>query len=386
MENFNFYNPTRIVFGEGTLSKLSRLIPSDAKILLCYGGGSIKRNGIYEQVMDALEAHTVFEFGGIEANPDFDTLMKAIHLGREQDVDFVLAVGGGSVIDGAKLVAAGIPYRDGDPWEIVTMEKKVKLGEALPLGTVLTLPATASEMNGNSVISRRATEEKLAWVSEAAFPVFSILDPTTTYSLPEKQIRNGIVDAYVHVMEQYVTYSVGGEVQDRQAEAILLALQDIAEDALKTPPDYDARANLMWAATNALNKLICQGVPEDWATHAIGHELTAFYGLDHAESLAVVLPHLLWYQREKKAEKLIRYGQRVWGRRGKGDEIIQQAIQLMTHFFNRIGMPTKLTDFDVDPQEAAERIQTRFEERGTVLGEHQDITPDRVAEILRMSQ
>ena len=386
MENFKFFNPTRIVFGEGTLPQLSELIPSAARVLMCYGGGSIKHNGLYDQVMDALNEHTVFEFGGIEPNPDFDTLMKAIHLGREQEVDFVLAVGGGSVIDGAKLVAAGIPYQEGDPWEIVTMEKKVRLGEALPLGTVLTLPATASEMNGNSVISRRATEEKLAWVSEAAFPVFSILDPTTTYSLPEKQVRNGIVDAYVHVMEQYATYPVGGIVQDRQAEAILLALQDIAKDALKTPPDYEGRANLMWAATNALNKLICQGVPEDWATHAIGHELTAFYGLDHAESLAVVLPHLLWYQREKKAEKLVQYGQRVWGLSGENEAVIRQALQHMSDFFNRIGMPTKLTDFRVDPHEAGERIQARFAERGTVLGEHQDITPDKVAEILRMSQ
>ena len=241
-------------------------------------------------------------------------------------------------------------------------------------------------MNGNSVISRRTTDEKLAWESEAAFPVFSIMDPTTTYSLPEKQIRNGIVDAYIHVMEQYATYPVDAEVQDRQAEAILLVLQDIADDALQSPPDYDARANLMWAATNALNKLICQGVPEDWATHAIGHELTAFYGLDHAESLAVVLPHLLWYQRDKKAAKLIQYGKRVWGLTGSDENVIRAALQKMCDFFNRIGMPTKLTDFKVDPHEAGERIKARFTERDTVLGEHQDITPTKVAEILRMSQ
>ena len=386
MKNFEFYNPTRIVFGKGTIPKLSQLIPQNVKILMCYGGGSIKRNGVYDQVMDALEGRTILEFGGIEPNPDYDTLLGAIELGREEDVDFVLAVGGGSVIDGAKLVAAAIPYTEGDPWEIVTMEKKVELGEALPLGTVLTLPATASEMNGNSVISRRATDEKLAWESEAAFPVFSILDPTTTYSLPEKQVRNGIVDAYIHVMEQYATYPVDAEVQDRQAEAILLVLQDIADEALKSPPDYDARANLMWAATNALNKLICQGAPEDWATHAIGHELTAFYGLDHAESLAVVMPHLLWYQRERKTEKLIKYAQRVWGLTGSGETVIREALQKMSDFFNRIGMPTKLTDFQVDPHDAGERLKARFTERETVLGEHQDITPEKVAEILRMSQ
>jgi NADP-dependent alcohol dehydrogenase len=386
MKNFEFYNPTRIIFGEGTIARLRDQIPQDAKVLLCYGGGSIKSNGVYDQVLTALRSWEMIEFGGIEANPDYDTLMKAILLGREKGIDFILAVGGGSVIDGAKLVAAGIPYTAGEVWDIVTQDIKVKLGEALPLGTVLTLPATGTEMNGNSVISRRATEEKLAWVSEAAFPVFSILDPTTTYTLPAKQVRNGIVDAYVHVMEQYATYPVNAKIQDRQAEGILLTLQEIGVKALETPPDYDTRANFMWAATNALNKLICQGVPEDWATHDIGHELTAFYGLDHAETLAVVMPHLLWHQREKKAEKLTQYAQRVWGLTGDGDPLIREAIDNMINFFNRIGMPTKLTDYHIDPDQAAERIQARFESRGSVFGEHKSISPDVVAEILRMSR
>lgn len=386
MQKFEFYNPTRIIFGEGTIARLSDQIAQDATVLLCYGGGSIKHNGVYDQVLAALRAWDVIEFGGIEANPDYDTLMKAIVLGREKGVDFILAVGGGSVIDGAKLVAAGIPYTVGEVWEIVTQEVKVKLGEALPLGTVLTLPATGTEMNGNSVISRRATEEKLAWVSEAAFPVFSILDPTTTYTLPPEQVRNGIVDAYVHVMEQYATYPVDAKIQDRQAEGILLTLQEIGEKAIETPPDYDTRANFMWAATNALNKLICQGVPEDWATHDIGHELTAFYGLAHAETLAVVMPHLLWHQREKKADKLLQYAQRVCGLTGEGEPLIREAIDNMIDFFNRIGMPTKLTDYQIDPDEAAERIQARFESRGSIFGEHKAITPDKVAEILRMSR
>ena len=386
MEIFEFYNPTRIIFGAGTIARLSDQIPQDATVLLCYGGGSIKHNGVYDQVMTALRSWEMIEFGGIEANPDYDTLMNAIVLGREKGVDFILAVGGGSVIDGAKLVAAGIPNTAGEVWEIVTQDVKVKLGEALPLGTVLTLPATGTEMNGNSVISRRATEEKLAWVSEAAFPVFSILDPTTTYTLPREQVRNGIVDAYVHVMEQYATYPVDARIQDRQAEGILLTLQEIGEKALETPPDYDTRANFMWAATNALNKLICQGVPEDWATHDIGHELTAFYGLAHAETLAVVMPHLLWHQREKKADKLLQYAQRVWGLTGEGEPLIREAIDNMIDFFNRIGMPTKLTDYDIDPEEAAERIQARFESRGSIFGEHKAITPDMVAEILRMSR
>jgi NADP-dependent alcohol dehydrogenase len=386
MKNFEFYNPTRIIFGEGTIARLSDQIPQDATVLLCYGGGSIKHNGVYDQVITALRSWEMIEFGGIEANPDYDTLMEAIVLGREKGVDFILAVGGGSVIDGAKLVAAGIPYTAGEVWEIVTQDVKVKLGEALPLGTVLTLPATGTEMNGNSVISRRATEEKLAWVSDAAFPVFSVLDPTTTYTLPAKQVRNGIVDAYVHVMEQYATYAVDARIQDRQAEGILLTLQEIGKKALETPTDYDTRANFMWAATNALNKLICQGVPEDWATHDIGHELTAFYGLDHAETLAVVMPHLLWHQREKKADKLTQYAQRVWGLTGEGEPLIREAIDNMIDFFNRIGMPTKLTDYQIDPDQAAERIRARFESRGGVFGEHKAITPDLVAEILRVSR
>ncbi|MFU8827062.1 MAG: iron-containing alcohol dehydrogenase [Brevefilum sp.] len=386
MNDFEFFNPTRIVFGEGKIAKIKDLIPQDAMVLLCYGGGSIKRNGVYQQVIAALDGWELIEFGGIEPNPDYDTLMQAILLGREHAVDFILAVGGGSVIDGAKLIAAGIPYRDGDVWDIVTMDKKVKLGEALPLGTVLTLPATGTEMNGNSVISRRATEEKLAWASEAAFPVFSILDPTITYTLPAKQVRNGIVDAYVHVMEQYVTYPVDAKIQDRQAEGILLTLQEIGETALENPTDYDTRGNFMWAATNALNKLICQGVPEDWATHSIGHEITAFYGLDHAETLAVVMPHLLWHQRDKKAEKLVQYAQRAWGLSGDGEPVIREALDRLIAFFNQLGMPTKLTDYEIDPDEAAEKVRERFEARGTLLGEHEDITPDAVMEILQMSR
>lgn len=385
MNNFEFFNPTRIIFGKGTIQKLSTKVPKGARILMCYGGGSIKRNGVYDQVSAALSDFEVHEFGGIEPNPDFDTLTKAIALGRKEGVSFILAVGGGSVIDGAKLIAAGIPF-DGDAWDIVTGETKLKLGGAIPLGAVLTLPATGSEMNGTSVISRRATQEKFGWDSNAVYPVFSILDPTTTFSLPENQVRNGIVDAYIHVMEQYATYPVNARLQDRQAEAILITLQEIAEKALETPPDYDARANLMWAATNALNRLIGQGVPTDWATHAIGHELTAFYGLAHAESLAVVMPHLLWYQREKKAEKLVQYAHRVWGLDGEGEAIIRAALEKMSAFFNSINMPTKLTDFNVDPDEAAERIKARFDARGDVIGDQRDITHDDIAEILKMSR
>ena len=382
MNNFEYYNPTRIIFGKGTIASLRDHLPEGVKVLVCYGGGSIKRNGVYDQVMAALEGWEVVAFGGIESNPDFDMLMKAVDLGREESVDFVLAVGGGSVIDGAKLVAASIPF-SGSPWEIVTEQYKVQFGDPLPLATVLTLPATGSEMNHTSVISHRATDQKLAWRSEAMFPVFSILDPMVTFSLPAKQIRNGIVDAYVHVVEQYITYPVKAPLQDRQAEGILLTLQEIAEKVLQIPPDYDARASLMWCATSALNKLINKGVPEDWATHLIGHELTAFYGLAHAESLAVILPHLYRVKMAQKREKLLQYGERVWGLDGMDPE---EAISRLEAFFHNVGMPTTLTAYGIDPEEAAQKVEERFEKRGTILGEHRDVTPEVAAEIIRNSR
>lgn len=382
MNNFEYYNPTRIIFGKGTISKLHDYLPQGVKLMVCYGGGSIKKNGIYEQVITTLDGWEVVEFGGIEANPDFDTLMKAVDLGRQEGVDYILAVGGGSVIDGAKLIAASIPF-NGSPWEIVTEKYKVQFGDPLPLATVLTIPATGSEMNHTSVISHRASDQKLAWRSEAMFPQFSILDPTVTFTLPVKQIRNGIVDAYVHVVEQYITYPVNAPLQDRQAEVILLTLQEIADKALEMPPDYDARASLMWCATSALNKLINKGVPEDWATHLIGHELTAFYGLAHAESLAVILPHLFHKKLTQKSEKLQQYGVRVWGLEGMSAET---AIERLEDFFHTLGMPTTLTAYGIDPDEAAQKVRERFEKRGTILGEHRDVTPDVAAEIIRNSR
>jgi NADP-dependent alcohol dehydrogenase len=386
MKNFEFYNPTRIIFGKDTISKVSQHIPMDARVLMCYGGGSIKRNGVYDQVMAALAGWEVIEFGGIESNPDYETMKKAITMGKEKRIDFILAVGGGSVIDGAKLIAAGIPFKGDDLWQVVKGNVEIKRGESIPLGTVLTLPATGTEMNGISVISRRSTKEKFRWASEASFPVFSILDPTTTHSLPEIQLRNGIVDAYMHVVEQYMTYPVDARLQDRQAEGIFLTLHEVAQDAIASPPDDDARANLMWSATNALNNSLRIGVPTDFATHAIGHELTALYGLAHAESLAVVMPYLLWHQRNRKSEKLTQYAQRIWGLVGEDDAVIRMALDKLVGFFNALGMPTRLTDFDIDPGESASRIQERFTERGTVLGEHEAITPEDVAEILRMSR
>ncbi len=388
MNNFEFYNPTRVIFGKGTIAKLSKLVPRKAKIMLLYGGGSIKDNGVYDQVMDALKKHEVIEFGGIEANPDYATLMKAIKKIRKKKIDFLLAVGGGSVIDGTKFISLAAPHEDIEPWDILARKLAKDLKKAVPFGTVLTLPATASEFNHNAVISRRETEEKLSFASDEVFPKFSILDPETTYSLPQNQLRNGIVDAFVHVMEQYMTYPVGAVVQDRQSEALLMAIMEMAPAVLEmNPPDYDARANFMWVCSNALNHLIGAGVPQDWATHSIGHELTALYGLAHAESLAVVLPWLLWYKRGQKHDKLLQYGYRVMDQKmQKYSERIDRTIEATAAFFQSVGMPTTLTSYGVDPDEAAAKVQPRWDARGWSLGEHSDITGADVAAILRLSR
>ncbi|MFC1462128.1 iron-containing alcohol dehydrogenase [Verrucomicrobiota bacterium] len=384
MENFAYCCPTRIVFGKGSISELASLVPADRKILLTYGGGSIKKNGVYDQVKAALGDRDVLEFGGIEPNPTYETLMKAVEVVKQEGIDFLLAVGGGSTLDGTKFIAAAAKYEGGDPWEILSANGEVKA--AIPMGTVLTLPATGSEMNAVAVISRGSTQEKCAFVSEHIAPQFSVLDPETTYSLPESQVRNGVVDAFVHVTEQYLTYPADGALQDRQAEAILMTLIEEGPRTLKDPHDYDARANVVWCATQALNGLIGCGVPGDFATHMIGHELTAFFGLAHAESLAVVFPALLRHEKESKRDKLLQFARRVWNvTDGSDDEIIEGGIRKTEGFFQSLGMPTRLSDFDVSPDEAADRVKERFAARGTKLGERQAIGPDETAEILRAS-
>ena len=387
IDNFTFYNPTRIVFGTGTIAKINKLIPRKAKVMVLYGGGSIKKNGVYEQVMAALKKRETLEFGGIEPNPDYDTLMQAVKKIQKKGADFLLAVGGGSVIDGVKFVAAAALYPGSDPWDILAGDGLSQVKEALPFGSVLTLPATGSEMNNGAVISRRSIQEKLSFSSDLVFPRFSILDPETTYSLPQKQIRNGLVDAFVHVTEQYLTYPVGAVVQDRQAEAILMALIDLAPSALQMPPDYTARAHYMWSAPCALNHTLNRGVPQDWATHPIGHELTALYGLDHAETLAAVLPWLLWYKRKQKQAKLLQYGYRVFGlRTQKYEDRVNQTIEATAAFFHSLGMPTTLTAYGIDPEEAAQKVQARVEKHQWVFGEHKDITGKDAAAILRLSR
>ena len=382
MFNFTYHNPTKIVFGKGTIAELSSLVPAGKKVMLTYGGGSIKKNGIYDQVRHALQAVDLIEFGGIEPNPRYETLMKAVDLARASGVEFLLPVGGGSVFDGTKFIAAAIPFTAGDPWDILAYSATVK--SAVPLGGVLTLPATGSEMNPTGVISRTATQEKLPFGSPYTYPVFAILDPETTYSLPMRQVANGIVDAFVHVLEQYLTYPVNAPLQDRQAEAVMITLIEVAPQVLADPQDYDAHATLMWCATQALNGLIGCGVPQDWATHMIGHELTAFYGIDHAQSLAVVMPALMKYLRSLKCEKLLQYGERVWGIRiGDNDLRIDTAIHITAEFFRSVGVATTLKEYGIGPQ-AAQTVGQRFAQRGTRLGERREIAAQDIEAVLAL--
>ncbi|VFS59806.1 Alcohol dehydrogenase YqhD [Kluyvera cryocrescens] len=298
MFNFDLHTPTRILFGKGAIENLRAQIPADARVLVTYGGGSVKKTGVLDQVLDALKGLDVLEFGGIEPNPSYETLMNAVKIAREQKVTFLLAVGGGSVLDGTKFIAAAAHYDiNVDPWEILETYGS-KVTSAIPMGSVLTLPATGSESNKGAVVSRKTTGDKRAFMSPHVQPVFAILDPVYTYTLPPRQVANGVVDAFVHTVEQYVTYPVDGKIQDRFAEGILLTLIEDGPKALKEPENYAVRANIMWAATQALNGLIGAGVPQDWATHMLGHELTAMHGLDHAQTLAIVLPSL-WNEKTR---------------------------------------------------------------------------------------
>jgi NADP-dependent alcohol dehydrogenase len=385
MLNFAYHNPTKIVFGKGSIAELPKLVPTDAKVLLIYGGGSIKRNGVYDQVALAMQGRAMAEFGGIEPNPRYETCMKAVEMARAEGIDFLLAVGGGSVLDATKFIAAAAPYKGNDPWDMMSNWARVP-ANPLPIGCVLTLPATGSEMNGGSVITREATHEKLFFVTPQTFPRFSILDPETTYTLPSRQAANGVVDAFVHTTEQYLTYPADAPLQDRQAEAILLTLIEQGPKAISEPENYAVRANVMWCATQALNGLIGCGVPQDWTSHMIGHELTALYGLDHAQSLAVVLPGVLRHQKQRKLTKLLQYADRVWGlRNGDDNTRADQAIELTEQFFRSLGVDTRLADYGV-PHEAIELIASRLAKRRMKLGEHQDLGESDVKEILTLRE
>ncbi|WP_321391077.1 iron-containing alcohol dehydrogenase [uncultured Desulfuromusa sp.] len=383
MFKFNFQNPTKIIFGEGRIKDISSEIGKDRRILIAYGGGSIKKNGVFDQVKASLSGYTCFEFSGIEPNPSYETLMKAVQLVREEKIDYILAVGGGSVIDGSKFIAAAVNF-SGDPWDLLA--KGAAVENALPLGCVLTLPATGSEMNSGAVVTRRSLQTKLPFSNPSLYPRFAILDPTTTFTLPTKQISNGVVDAFVHVVEQYLTYPVNAKVQDRFAEGLLLTLIEEGPNALQDPQNYDVRANIMWCATLALNGLIGSGVPQDWATHMIGHELTALYGLDHAQTLAIVLPSVLTVKKEQKAAKLLQYAERVWGIcDGDDSERIDKAIVKTRSFFESLQVKTYLSDYGIDT-EGISKVVAQLEQHHMVrLGEKKNITPEISRKILELS-
>lgn len=368
MNNFIFQNPTRLIFGKGMISRLAAEIPAGKKVMVTFGGGSVKKNGVYDQVKEALKAFDFVEFWGIESNPTIETLRKAIQLGKEEKVDFLLAVGGGSVLDGTKLISAGLLY-EGDPWELV---KKGAMKTTVPMGAVLTLPATGSEMNSGAVISRKETAEKYPFYSN--YPVFSILDPTVTFTLPVYQVACGIADTFVHVMEQYMTTPGQSRLMDRWAEGILHTLIEIAPAILKKQDDYDLMAEFMLCATMGLNGFIALGVRQDWATHMIGHELTALHGLTHGATLAIVLPGLLRTLKTKKQDKLIQYGERIWGiTEGSADSRAEQTIEKTEAFFRSLGLPTRLGEAGIDEETIAE-IEKRFNERNAAYGEDEDVT------------
>lgn len=379
MNNFEYYNPVNIVFGKGQIKRLKDLIPKEEKILITYGGGSIKKNGVYDQVIEALSEHDFIEFGGIEANPQYETLMKACELAKKEQISFLLAVGGGSVIDGTKFIAVAMHHSD-DPWKILS-ERQPAQG-ATPLGSVLTLPATGSEMNTGSVVSRG--KEKLGCFGDPRmYPKFSILDPEVTYSLPERQLGNGIVDSYVHVLEQYLTKDVNSPLQDRMAESILKTLIEEGPKVIHVKDDYASRANFMWCATMALNGLIGSGVVHDWATHMIGHEITALHGVDHGRTLALVIPSLLRVQKDKKRHKLLQYANRVWNlSNGTPDERIEQAIILTEDFFNSLGVPTKLRAYNIKEENIEAIVKSVRSHIPVNLGENSDIDEERIKTIL----
>lgn len=385
MLNFELYNPTQLVFGKGQIAKISDLIPKEAKVLITYGGGSIFKNGVYDQVRKALHGYDITEFGGIEPNPRYETLMKAVEIIREKKLDFILAVGGGSVIDGTKFISAAVKF-DGKPMDILQKGIRI-LDNTVPFGTVLTLPATASEMNSGAVITINETQEKLSFGGPALFPKFSICDPEVVASLPKRQIQNGIIDAYTHVLEQYLTYPHEALLQDRISEGILQTLIEIGPEVVENPTDYKLASNYMWSCTMALNGLIQKGVPTDWATHMIGHELTALFEIDHARTLAIIGPNLYRVMFETKKDKLAQYGKRVWNvADAPVEEMAIEAIEKTVEFFHRMGMQTKLSEYTQDYEKTADFIAKRFEERGWKgLGEKKNITPEKVKNIVELS-
>ena len=390
---FSYHNPTKVHFGQGSIAKMLDDLPQGSKVLLLYGGGSIKKNGVYEQVVGVLQEAEAQkgihwgEFSGIEVNPRYETLIKAVQKAEQEGYDFLLPVGGGSVIDGGKFIAAALPYRDGDksidPWDIWDQRRPIQT--AMPLGCVLTLPATGTETNGNTVVTRG--KSKFGYGSPLLRPRFAVLDPETTLSLSPRQISNGVVDGYAHVLEQYLTYPVNAQIQDRFAEAILGTLVEEGPKALAQPKDLSVRGNIMWAATQALSGLIGLGVPQDWLTHAIGHELTALYGIDHGRSLSIIFPAVMKFCREDKKEKLLQYGERVFGiASGSEVERVDAAIQATIDFFRRINSPVCLRDEGLNETHINDIMSNTIIPRNySQMGEQRNIGVEEIRQILKLA-
>lgn len=384
MYNFEFQNPTRIIFGKDTLKAIDKYVPANARVLITFGGGSAKRSGLIDKVKTTLGNRTIFEFGGIEPNPRYETLMKAADVVRKENIDFVLAVGGGSTIDGTKFIVLAAAY-DGEASDLL---KKgfvpighEMVGDVVPFGAVLTLPATGSEMNNGAVVTYQ--HGKYPVKSNFTYPVFSVLDPVYTYTLPKIQVANGVVDAFIHTVEQYMTFPVDARLQDRMAEGILLTLIEVGRTNIDEPENYDARANLVWSATMALNGLIGVGVPQDWATHMIGHEITAMFGIDHGQTLAIVYPALLQVRRESKKAKLLQYAERIWNiTSGTEDERIDLAIAKTREFFESLGIKTRLSEYGIGSEKIPALIEQLTTHGYLALGETRDITPEVSRHIL----
>lgn len=379
MKNFIFCNPTKLIFGQGSIKEISKQIPQGSKILLTYGGGSIIKNGIYDQVISQLTGYEIIPFGGIESNPDAATIDRAITTARDEKCTFILAVGGGSVIDASKAIAMGVKAPM-NCWEMVTTYYR---GECLPLGTVLTVPATGSEMNPGAVISNRATQEKFSMVGE--HPVFSILDPTYTYTLSQHQVACGIADAFMHTLEQYLTFPGQSGVMDRMAEGLLLNILEIAPRLIQDHTDYDTACEYMLSATFGLNYFLAMGVEEDWLTHRLGHELTALAGVTHGASLMMLLPSVMRVMLPEKRDKIIQMGRRVFGISGlDNDATVQATLQAVEKFIHSLGLASSMKEGQI-ASEVAEEMIRRFHQRGTPLGTLESATPDKIQLIIEDS-
>ncbi|MFD1416465.1 iron-containing alcohol dehydrogenase [Oceanobacillus jeddahense] len=388
MENFIYHNPTKLIFGQGQIEKLSGEIqPYGSRILMVYGGGSIKRNGIYDRVLEELKKINakVFELSGVEPNPRISTVREGVRICREQKIDFILAIGGGSTIDCTKAIAVGA-VTDADMWDVVT--KKEKPAGALPFGTILTLAATGSEMNSGSVITNWETNEKHGWGSPYTYPKFSILDPVHTFSVPRDQTIYGLVDMMSHVLEHYFHHEDNTPIQDRWCEGILLTLIDVGPRLLADPENYAYRSTAMLGGTLALNNMLNLGYRGDWATHNLEHAVSAVHDIPHGGGLAILFPN--WMRHVLDESNVHRFKQlavRVFDvdTRGKSDKVVAlEGIDRLREFWNELGAPSRLADYDIDASTLEEMAEKTVVANPT-FGNYRALTKKDSLEIFKES-